>query len=88
MTNKGISVISNDANSNWEESNDSKFDLIDPIHEVMVMEEMPVARTPYLYNRGDYEQAMHPVETNTPEALPPFPEDYPKNRRALIPGVL
>ncbi|MCW5515844.1 DUF1553 domain-containing protein [Muriicola sp. Z0-33] len=56
---------------------------MEPVMEVMVMEEMPVARTPYLYNRGDYEQAMHPVETNTPEALPPFPEDYPKNRLGL-----
>jgi len=59
------------------------LDHMQPVMEVMVMEEMPQARTPYLYNRGDYEQPIRPVETNTPEALPAFPEDYPKNRLGL-----
>jgi hypothetical protein len=56
---------------------------MEPVMEVMVMEEMSKARTPYLYNRGDYEQPMFPVATNTPEALPPFPENFPKNRLGL-----
>ncbi|MBT8184302.1 MAG: DUF1549 domain-containing protein, partial [Eudoraea sp.] len=56
---------------------------MEPVMEVMVMEEMAEARTPYLYNRGDYEQPMFPVETNTPKVLPPFPEDYPRNRLGL-----
>ncbi|MEX0288955.1 MAG: DUF1553 domain-containing protein [Flavobacteriaceae bacterium] len=54
-----------------------------PVMEVMVMEEMPEPRTPYVYSRGDYEQPLYPVETNTPEVLPEFPKDYPKNRLGL-----
>lgn len=57
--------------------------LMMPVMEVMVMEEMPAKRTAYAYNRGDYSQPMYQVEANTPEVLPKFSEDYPKNRLGL-----
>ena len=58
----------------------SWLDAMMPIMEVMVMEEMPQRRKAYAYNRGDYEQPMYEVEASTPEALPEFPSEYPKNR--------
>ena len=51
--------------------------------EIMVMEDMPKKRKALAYNRGDYEQPMYEVEMNTPEVLPEFPKDYPKNRLGL-----
>ncbi|MCK5441407.1 MAG: DUF1553 domain-containing protein [Maribacter sp.] len=51
-----------------------------PVMEVMVMEEMPNKRAAYAYNRGDYEQPIYEVKATTPEMLPKFPDDYPKNR--------
>lgn len=54
-----------------------------PVMEVMVMEEMPIKRQAYAYNRGDYAQPMYQVNVNTPEILPAFSEEYPKNRLGL-----
>jgi hypothetical protein len=57
--------------------------LMMPVMEVMVMEEMPHPRPAYAYDRGDYEQPLYKVATNTPAILPEFPEEYPKNRLGL-----
>lgn len=54
-----------------------------PVMEVMVMEEMPEERPAFVYNRGDYTQPIYPVEATTPEVLPEFSKDYPKNRLGL-----
>ncbi len=54
-----------------------------PVMEVMVMEEMPEKRPTYVYARGDYEQPTYKVAPNTPEILPKFLPDYPKNRLGL-----
>lgn len=59
------------------------LELMTPVMEVMVMEEMPQNRPAYAYNRGDYAQPMYQVEPNTPEVLPEFPDGYPKNRLGL-----
>ena len=59
------------------------LEKMQPVMEVMVMEEMPETRTAYLYSRGDYTQPMEEVATSTPEALPAFPESYPRNRVGL-----
>ncbi|NHF60985.1 DUF1553 domain-containing protein [Flavobacteriaceae bacterium TP-CH-4] len=56
---------------------------MNPVMEVMVMEEMPTPRPTFVYNRGDYEQPMYEVDANTPEVLPAFSKDYPKNRLGL-----
>ncbi len=57
--------------------------LMMPVMEVMVMEEMPQNRPAYAYNRGDYSQPIYQVEPNTPEVLPKFSDAYPKNRLGL-----
>ena len=57
--------------------------LMMPVNEIMVMEEMPEKRQAYVYDRGDYEQPSYEVDANTPGVLPPFSEDYPKNRLGL-----
>lgn len=59
------------------------LNLMMPVMEVMVMEEMPHARAAYAYNRGDYEQPLYEVAANTPGMLPEFPKEYPKNRLGL-----
>lgn len=60
-----------------------RFDLIDPVQEVMVMEEMSPPRKTHILNRGLYTDLGEVVYPTTPEALPPFPEDLPKNRLGL-----
>lgn len=59
------------------------LDLMMPVMEVMVMEEMPQARKAFAYDRGDYSQPTYEVEANTPEVLLAFSEEYPKNRLGL-----
>lgn len=61
----------------------SWLELMMPVMEVMVMEEMHENRQAYAYNRGDYSQPIYKVNANTPDVLPPFPEDYPRNRLGL-----
>ena len=60
-----------------------KFDLIDPIHEVMVMEEMSPPRATHILKRGQYTDLGEVVYPETPAALPSFPDDLPKNRLGL-----
>ncbi len=60
-----------------------KFDLIDPVHEVMVMEEMSPARTTHILERGLYTDLGEVVYPETPAALLPFSDEYPKNRLGL-----
>ena len=60
-----------------------RFDLIDPVQEVMVMEEMSPPRKTHILNRGLYTDLGEVVHPRTPEALPPFPEELPKNRLGL-----
>ena len=56
---------------------------IDPVIEVMVMEELEEGRTTYLYNRGNYAEPSLKVETITPSALPAMDKKLPKNRLGL-----
>lgn len=57
--------------------------LMNPIPEIMVMEDMPKKRPTFAYARGDYEQPIYQVEAAVPEALPAFSDEYPKNRLGL-----
>ena len=54
-----------------------------PIVEVMIMEDMPQARETFVLNRGVYDQPTDQVFPDTPEAILPFPEEFPKNRLGL-----
>src|SRR5262249_5599443 len=58
-------------------------DTVQPIAEVMVMEEMPRPKPAYILKRGAYAAHGEPVSANTPAALPPFPTDQPRNRLGL-----
>ena len=60
-----------------------KYDLLDPIQEVMVMEEMPQPRRTFVLERGQYDDPGEEVFAGTPSALPPFPNELPKNRLGL-----
>ncbi|MCB0633014.1 MAG: DUF1553 domain-containing protein, partial [Lewinella sp.] len=60
-----------------------KMEIMAPIDEVMVMEEMAKARPMYVYRRGAYDAPTHQVNTDTPHQLPPFPDDLPRNRLGL-----
>lgn len=61
----------------------SYLSLLDPIPEVMVMEEMKTPRSMFVYNRGEYSSPSHEVKAATPEAILAFPQDFPKNRLGL-----
>ena len=66
-----------------KELRDDWLALMMPVMEVMVMEEMPKSRQAYAYNRGDYTQPIYEVDANTPEMLPAFSDEYPRNRLGL-----
>ncbi len=51
--------------------------------EVMVMKDMSKPRETFVLNRGVYDQPADQVFPGTPEAILPFPEEFPKNRLGL-----
>lgn len=50
---------------------------------VMVMQEMSEPRPAFVLDRGVYDQPTTEVFPNTPEAVLPYSENYPKNRLGL-----
>ncbi len=42
----------------------------------------------YVLNRGEYDQRLDEVQPGTPEILPPFPQDLPRNRLGLAKWLL
>ena len=61
---------------------------INPIPEIMVMDELPQPKPAYILKRGAYDAHGEPVSPVTPEALPPFPSDAPPNRLGLAQWLL
>ncbi len=57
--------------------------LLDEIPEIMVMEELPQPRVTHLLKRGAYDAPGEIVPRETPDWLPPFPKDQPRNRLGL-----
>jgi hypothetical protein len=51
-----------------------------PVHEIVTMRETEKPIPAYLLARGDYTQPTDKVERETPDWLPPFPADQPRNR--------
>jgi hypothetical protein len=51
-----------------------------PIHEIVTMRETEKPIPAYILARGDYTQPTDKVERETPDWLPPFPADQPRNR--------
>ena len=60
-----------------------KLELIDPIQEIMVMEESDIKRKSYVYRRGEYTQPQHEVGAQTPAVVGLFPEKLTKDRLGL-----
>jgi hypothetical protein len=61
--------------------------LTDPI-EVMVMRERAEPRPTFVLARGAYDAPTDRVEPGTPAALPPFPDELPRNRLGLARWLL
>src|SRR5439155_17257752 len=57
--------------------------IINPISEIMVMDELPQPKPAYILKRGAYDAHGEPVSPNTPAVLPPFPPEAPRNRLGL-----
>jgi hypothetical protein len=51
-----------------------------PVHEIVTMRESAKPVPAYILARGDYTQPTAKVERETPDWLPPFPADQPRNR--------
>jgi mono/diheme cytochrome c family protein len=66
-----------------EEKRRARDDLAEKPQEVMVMRELPQPKPAYVLNRGEYSMRGEPVEPGTPDVLPPFPADQPRNRLGL-----
>ena len=57
--------------------------IINPIPEVMVMEELPKPKPAYILQRGAYDAHGLEVFAATPASLPAFPARQPRNRLGL-----
>jgi hypothetical protein len=60
-----------------------KVAVIEPIREMMVMEEMEPQRKTYILERGEYNRHGEEVSRGVPNKILPFSENYPKNRLGL-----
>lgn len=60
-----------------------RLTLMDPVMEVMIMEETPRKRPMHVLNRGVYDQPKHTVEMATPTKVLAFSEEFPANRLGL-----
>jgi hypothetical protein len=62
--------------------------LLDTIPEIMVMGDLPVPRTTYVLERGEYDAQGEEVKPGVPASVLPFPEDLPRNRLGLAQWVV
>jgi hypothetical protein len=53
-----------------------------------VMQEQKEEPTAYVLYRGEYDQRREQVRAGTPEVLPPFPEEFPRNRLGFAQWLL
>ncbi|QDT63137.1 DUF1553 domain-containing protein [Calycomorphotria hydatis] len=77
-------------NTEWQQANadlqSARKELCaqqDAAEEIMVMREMDSPRDTYLLHRGAYDAPKDQVYADTPEVLPPFAEELPRNRLGL-----
>ncbi len=62
--------------------------MINPIPEIMAMQEMSMPKPAFVLKRGAYDAPGERVSANTPAALPPFPQGQPTNRLGLARWLL
>jgi hypothetical protein len=53
-----------------------------------VMQEKPDEAMAFILNRGEYDQRLDQVSPATPAILPPFPDEFPRNRLGLARWLL
>lgn len=66
-----------------KELREARIKLMNPVPEVMVMEEMKKPRPTFVLNRGQYDAPKEQVQPSTPQSVLSFPENLPKNRLGL-----
>ncbi|PYL01706.1 MAG: hypothetical protein DME19_00700, partial [Verrucomicrobia bacterium] len=62
--------------------------IINPIPEIMAMEELSRPKPAYILKRGAYDAHGESVSAGTPKVLPPFPAGAPRNRLGLAQWLL
>jgi hypothetical protein len=67
---------------------DEQRRFINPIPEIMAMQELPQPKPAYVLKRGAYDAPGERVAANTPAVLPPFPAGQPTNRLGLAQWLL
>lgn len=60
----------------------------DSLRQIMIMRERPDPASAHLLARGAYDRPIEEVFPGTPEAILPFPDDYPRNRLGLAEWLL
>ena len=60
-----------------------RLELVKDIPEIMVMEDMPVARKTFVLNRGQYNDPQEEVQAGTPMKVMAFSDELPPNRLGL-----
>ncbi len=71
------------ARTNLSQQRKVLADTLEPIQELMVMQEMTERKKSYRLQRGSYDAPAEEVFPNTPEAVFKFPSDLPRNRLGL-----
>ncbi len=66
----------------------TRFALLDPVQDVMVMREMPTTRPTFVLDRGQYDAPAERVYAGTPKAIMDFPPDFPRDRLGLADWLL
>jgi hypothetical protein len=87
----------------WLLSRDSDFQQLKQAHDALVREEADIKSrgtmahvmhekseppTAFVLNRGEYDQRREEVSPDTPDMLPPFPADLPRNRLGFAKWLL
>ncbi len=70
----------------WRRRVESTF--ADSVPAIMIMRERASPASAHRLVRGDYSKPREEVFPNTPEAILPYPEDYPRNRLGLAEWLL
>src|SRR5690606_7850101 len=65
------------------ESRTRLADVVEPVREIMVMQESVERKKAFILERGEYDAPGEEVFPNTPESILPFPDNLPKNRYGL-----
>ncbi|SHM30431.1 Planctomycete cytochrome C [Cyclobacterium lianum] len=78
--------ISSAYNKQWqslEAARKKQAEAVEPVQEVMIMQDMEPRRPTYVLERGEYHAHGEEVHAGTPESVLPMDSDLPKNRLGL-----